>query len=295
MKPFFSVIITSYNREATIERSVASVLNQSFKDFELLLIDDGSTDSTSSLVKRFSSKKIKYFYKDNEERNIARNFGIDKSSGEFIIFLDSDDEFLPNHLSNYKNTIESYNEGIFVSHHQLNSYGQISEKKIDELNPKKLIFSNPIVVGGICIERTLFNKDLRFLNSKDSVVGEDQYLWMRLFSRYSFRICNFSTVVIHEDQSRSLRNIDVEKLVRGQSEIIDSLSRDAHFLDAFGRHFKAFKSNSTYFIGLNYVGINGVKATSYLLKGFKMCPNSIFKKVFWAIVKNIVLKRKYYA
>ncbi len=95
-KPFFSIIIPTYNRAYIISQAIESVLNQNFKDWELIIVDDGSTDNTYEVVKRYlRDKRISYFKFDkNMGVNIARNFGIKKAMGMYIIPLDSDTQLL---------------------------------------------------------------------------------------------------------------------------------------------------------------------------------------------------------
>jgi glycosyltransferase involved in cell wall biosynthesis len=88
--------------------AVDSVLEQTFQDFELLVIDDGSTDNTKELMLDAAQKdqRIRYIYQDNAERSAARNHGIELAKGNYICFLDSDDVYLDNHLSSFLETIE---------------------------------------------------------------------------------------------------------------------------------------------------------------------------------------------
>lgn len=95
--PSVSVIITTYNRANLVSRAIDSVLNQTYKDFELIIIDDGSTDNTKSLIDSYlqKDKRIVYFYQENKGWPSALNKGIELSKGEYIAFLDSDNEWLP--------------------------------------------------------------------------------------------------------------------------------------------------------------------------------------------------------
>src|SRR5690554_1039706 len=97
--PFFSVIIPCYNRGHLITETIRSVLAQTETDFEIIVIDDGSTDDTKNVVQSISDSRIHYYYQENAERGAARNKGVRKSRGRYITFLDSDDRFFPNHLS----------------------------------------------------------------------------------------------------------------------------------------------------------------------------------------------------
>ncbi|MEQ9553739.1 MAG: glycosyltransferase [Coleofasciculus sp. G3-WIS-01] len=93
-----SVIIPAYNAEKTIEETVESVLNQTFTDFELLIIDDGSQDSTLDIIKRISDPRIQVFSYPNGGANISRNRGLAQAGGEYVAFLDADDLWTPDKL-----------------------------------------------------------------------------------------------------------------------------------------------------------------------------------------------------
>ncbi len=92
MSPFFSIVIPTYNRAHLITRCVASLKSQIFTDFELVIVDDGSTDNTKELIEQIQDSSIRYFYQDNKGVCAARNLGIAHSSGKYICFLDSDDD-----------------------------------------------------------------------------------------------------------------------------------------------------------------------------------------------------------
>ena len=93
------VIIPTYNREASVKRAIDSVLNQSYKNFFLIIVDDGSTDQTKSLLENYKDHpQIKILNQENRGVSAARNFGISNSNSEWIAFLDSDDEWLPHKL-----------------------------------------------------------------------------------------------------------------------------------------------------------------------------------------------------
>ena len=96
--PKIAVIIPLYNKENFIKKTLESVLNQTFTDFEVLVIDDGSTDQSFEIVSQFSDERIKLFQQENKGAASARNLGIEKATGELIAFLDADDYWFPNHL-----------------------------------------------------------------------------------------------------------------------------------------------------------------------------------------------------
>lgn len=112
-----SVIIPAYNAEKYIERSVKSVLSQTYTNLEIILVDDGATDSTGMICDELASKdsKIKVFHKKNGGMSDARNFGINEASGDYICFLDADDTYHDTFVEKLLQEIISYNADIAVS------------------------------------------------------------------------------------------------------------------------------------------------------------------------------------
>lgn len=102
MTPFFSVIIPVFNRAQLLERALASVLMQSFQDFEIIVVDDGSSDNPQNVIEPIADSRIRLVRQENSGGGAARNTGIDLARGHYIAFLDSDDQFLPHHLSAMK-------------------------------------------------------------------------------------------------------------------------------------------------------------------------------------------------
>lgn len=98
MKPFFSVVIPVYNRARVIRDALESVLQQSFQDFEIIVVDDGSVDNSSARVAAMADGRVRLVVQHNSGASAARNRGIDLARGRFVAFLDSDDVFLPHHL-----------------------------------------------------------------------------------------------------------------------------------------------------------------------------------------------------
>jgi|JI6StandDraft_1071083.scaffolds.fasta_scaffold93793_2 glycosyltransferase involved in cell wall biosynthesis len=96
--PQFSIIIPVFNKEKFIEDTLKSVLQQSFTDYEILIINDGSTDASEAKILAFNDARIQYFRKENEGVSEARNYGIENAKSEYITFLDADDYWYPNFL-----------------------------------------------------------------------------------------------------------------------------------------------------------------------------------------------------
>jgi glycosyltransferase involved in cell wall biosynthesis len=110
--PIFSVVIPTYNRGHLLIRAIQSVLRQTFHDFELIIVDDGSTDETKKIVETFRDPRIRYFYQNNKDRSAARNAGAVLALGKYLTFLDSDDEVTPEWLEYFAEALSDLETGI---------------------------------------------------------------------------------------------------------------------------------------------------------------------------------------
>jgi len=115
--PTVSVIIPTYNRAEVLPRAIESVLAQTYEDFELIIVDDGSTDNTEEIIQSYEFEKIRYVYQENQGANAARNTGIRTANGEYISFLDSDDKFRPEKIKKSIYFLESSPDDCGGVHH----------------------------------------------------------------------------------------------------------------------------------------------------------------------------------
>lgn len=109
LNPLFSIIIPTFNRAQFIKRAIDSVLAQSYSNWELLVVDDGSTDNTRDVVMQYcnADKRIKYIYQQNQRVSAARNRGMEACNGDYLCFLDSDDEYKTTHLQVFADAINN--------------------------------------------------------------------------------------------------------------------------------------------------------------------------------------------
>lgn len=103
-----SIIIPTFNRALLITESIESILAQTYIHYEIIIVDDGSTDTTEQIVRNFNDTRIKYFKKNHSGVSATRNYGVEKSSGDLICFLDSDDILLKNHFEVLINNISQH-------------------------------------------------------------------------------------------------------------------------------------------------------------------------------------------
>ena len=106
---FFSIIIPTYNRAYLLTETIDTVLQQGYPNFEVIIVDDGSTDNTREVIEKKydGDTRVRYFYKRNEERGVARNFGLKQATGDYAVFFDSDDWMKPHYLDSLGSIIIS--------------------------------------------------------------------------------------------------------------------------------------------------------------------------------------------
>lgn len=192
--PKVSVILPTYNRAHLLGRAIRSVLDQTYQDFELIVIDDGSTDNTNEVVKSFNEPRIRYIRQElNRGPTVARNIGINAAKGKYIAFQDSDDEWLPEKLKKQMSIFEISPERIGVVYTGFYSIKcgrkkYIPDKKVkifegdiyQELLKKNFVGTPAAIVRKSCFERVgMFNENLPCL--------EDWELFIRISKYYNFR------------------------------------------------------------------------------------------------------------
>ena len=194
-KPCFSVVIPAYNAEKIIEEALDSVLKQTFKDYEIIVVDDGSTDNTSGSAKAFLENKgvnSKVIKQKNKKIGAARNRGIRAAEGLYVAFLDADDTWYPKKLERVFDAFSKMKDVCLVCHDEdvlgenkkirKNVYGPYKENMYEYLLFERncLSTSATVVRREKLFEAGLFSEDLRFNGV------EDYELWLRLS-----KICRF--------------------------------------------------------------------------------------------------------
>jgi glycosyltransferase involved in cell wall biosynthesis len=134
-QPFFTIIIPCFNAEKTIQRALESVFGQSYKNYEVIIINDGSIDDTAKKVGKFlKEKKLKnwfYFFQNNQGPSIARNKGAQKAKGKYLAFLDADDEWHPKKLEIQYNIITEHKCRFSACDYTYDSLEQLNIAKIE--------------------------------------------------------------------------------------------------------------------------------------------------------------------
>ena len=216
MKPGISVIIPLYNKEAAIEHTVRSVLTQTCQDFELIIVNDGSTDSSFDIVSRIRDSRIRLYSQENVGPSAARNTGVRNAEAEWVVFLDGDDELLPDALKHFSELrerhsgIDIYDCSSFV---EKNGLHILKENQIEGKisNSLKSCFLGQIGPGS---GHAMFRKTLLELYRYDEGIRrfEDAELIIRMLAEarvYSSKVPTF--VINTEYSSASARRDDISE------------------------------------------------------------------------------------
>lgn len=212
--PLVSIIVPMYNSQEFIESTLHSILNQSYKNIELIIADDGSTDESSKKVLEFSRKdsRVSYYYQDNRGGSAARNLGFDNSKGEYIIYFDSDDTMNENSIevlvkaivdSNYHYDIVlgdhryvNFEEEILnikhrkMASHVLETIKQNPESKKDLFN---LVYFNPIPGTKMIRKDFLVKNNIYF---EDLKVSQDLNFYLKMIG-YSPEILYVNKIIVN--------------------------------------------------------------------------------------------------
>lgn len=182
-----SVIIPSYNHQSFVQDAISSVLNQSYRNFELIVLDDGSKDNSKMILEELAAKfHFKLVLKENEGLCATLNQGLDLSSGEYIVLLASDDTMTPDRIREQVDFMESNPEVDVVAGgmNLMDSKGRIIETKtpkvVGNLNFEGMLRRNLVLAPTAMIRRSVYNNIGKY---RADYAFEDYYLWLRLLER----------------------------------------------------------------------------------------------------------------
>lgn len=257
--PKYSVVIPLYNKERDIKNTLESVLEQSFEDFEIVVVDDGSTDSSKELVSNIDDGRIQLFSKVNEGVSKTRNFGVEKARAEHIVFLDADDYWYPNHLENINSLVINYpNEFWYATayekKHRDSMVIPMSSPLMDEPGEWKGkvtdFFKNSLVdclawTSAVCLKKSFFKELDGFDTDITHGAGEDTDLWLRAALKRPLIFSNIISARYILDGSNRISNTPT--LMRRYMDF------DKYEQEAMSNHYlKKYLDLNRYSIALHY-------------------------------------------
>lgn len=318
-----SVVIPVYNAQFYLENCIESILNQNFEDFELLLINDGSTDSTLDICQEYErkDKRIRVFNKTNSGVSDTRNYAINKIKGEYVLFIDSDDWIENNTFGSLFEVVDSNNPDLIIFgisidveseknniNSILNYYKRSSWKTKKEIQDNVYNLFEKALINSSCNKlyksKILLNNNIRFKNSfvaEDTEFNLDYLVHTKhvevldnCFYHYMKRIQNKSVTSIHYEDSFS-RYVEVHKKMKNLFLINNKLDPDieqilrntmvSQYLSVIFKVFKSTNSSKNWIQKRKFLnsGINNALIKDTLIHARVY---SIKEKIFRRLIAN---------
>jgi glycosyltransferase involved in cell wall biosynthesis len=272
-KPKVSVVIPTHNRAQFLKAAIASVLNQTYQDFEIVVVDDASSDNTNEIVEGFGDKRVTYIrHEINKGDAGSRNSGIANSSGDYLAFLDDDDEWLPEKLQMQVELMR--NSSIKVGGVCTGSLsvekrsGKISgikipERKADSL--QEILSDNFIATSSVLLRRECFEKVGLF--DETIPYNSDYDMWIRIAQDYHFE-CIKEPLFIYHTHEKKLNN-NLKLVLQGHERVLEKYNK---FFAMDGRNL----SHLHYTLGILYsLDRNAGKSRKAFVKAIKSNPLAI--------------------
>ncbi len=248
----FSIIIPLYNKENSIEKTLKSVFNQSFSDYEIIVINDGSTDKSEEKVKTFSDERLRLISTENKGVSQARNLGINESKGKLIAFLDADDYWFPTHLEVIFQLHKNYSEaGLLATNYQF----YYSDKKtiqpvFDGIPMEKW---NGIVpdffkssmkyrlawTSAVSVRKEVFEKVGHFDENITLGAGEDTDMWIRIALNYPVAFDNEVTAYY---QMSTENRISLSRTLNRRFSKLDKFSKEEETNTSLKKYLDLYRS-----------------------------------------------------
>src|SRR5699024_862006 len=187
-KPKVSVITPVYNAEKYLSETIESVLKQTYKSFEYLLIDDCSTDNSASIIKEFEEKDSRVRYiklSENSGAAVARNRGLEEAKGRYVAFVDSDDKWYPEKLERQLDFMENNHKAFtYTNYEHITEEGEVlsSPKLPDKLNYSGLLKNTAIACSTVVIDRQIIGDFRMSLVRK----GQDTATWLQILRNHDY-------------------------------------------------------------------------------------------------------------
>lgn len=285
-KPLVSIIIPTYNREYLVGEAIKSVLDQTFRNFEIIVVDDGSTDKTADTIKSFSDDRVKYISQANRGRSNARNEGLKRAAGRYITFLDSDDLYLPDKLElqvAYLNTHSEFGM-VYTSAHCIDERGTVlSDSYIANLSGwiyKDIAFYVPVTITlpTVMARREVFDQAGRFDEKMERF--EDTDMWRRIAKVFPIGAITEFTCKLRTHGGNSLSEQDPLKIDSAIKYYIDKIFWEDDSIDLGMRRKGASDLCFYYGRALLTMSSSAKVGRSLLLKSVSYAPYTIYRLIF---------------
>jgi len=210
-----SIIIPTYNRPVLLKRAIQSILNQTYQNFEILVIDNCIENRVENIVIQINDKRIKYYFNSTRGPSSARNYGLSVAKGKYIAFLDDDDEYIPDKLEKQMNYLYP-NTDIYWTY----GAGKIISKNDIVIYRPKYKFCSTFLIGVYCqilmpsilFRSECFKKDDLFDDTM--FFAEDWDLWYRISTKFKVKATSDLVYIVHCEHEEK-RLTENEKIIEG--------------------------------------------------------------------------------
>jgi len=202
--PKVSIVLPTYNGAKYIRQSIDSCLNQTYKNIELIIVDDGSSDKTPEIIKSYKDKRIKYIRHDkNRGLPFALNTGFTNTTGEYLTWTSDDNQYLPEAIEKMLNYLNSDKKIDFVYADYFNYISETGEKLLVKMKDSNILVKENVVGPCFLYSRTVY-KNIGNYNTKYFFVEDYEY-WIRVYKKYSLVHCPY-LLYVYRSHSKSLTN-----------------------------------------------------------------------------------------
>ena len=284
----------AYNRADFLAKTIQSVLTQQFGQFELIVIDDGSTDHTATIMESFQDRRIVYFKKPNGERAAARNAGIKKAKGHYLTFLDSDDGFKEHHLSTAWSIIQKDHPDMFhLGYDVIDDAGKVLYpwKKLPSPVNAKLIEGNFLSCLGVFVRREILLEE-KFNEDRHLSGSEDYELWLRLAARFSILTYPDATAWLVNHDARSVMHGSPSTLSKRIELLRHYLMKDTAFISRYQKELPRWNAYLNIYLALHLALLpdSKRKAALFAAQAIRYFPGILFEIRFWIVMKKLLFR-----
>ena len=295
----FSVIVPTYNRADLILKTLNSVFMQTYTNYEIIIIDNGSTDNTLEILAPLERDgKIKIIRNPiNEERSVSRNLGIKAAKGDFLTLLDSDDLMYENNLMDSFAFYKSNSNFHFFHnlYHLIDTDGNVIYKYRFPNNTnaiKSIANGNFISCIGVFMSREIYT-NYKFETNPIIIGSEDWELWIRILAKYKLgRINKINNGIVHHP-GRSITTYSLESIITRKKFIINQIKNNAELYSIYKKYIVNINSWA-YLFAASMANSGGMyqEARKYLRIAFQYQFNLIFNRKFLRILQISIFKIK---
>jgi glycosyltransferase involved in cell wall biosynthesis len=295
--PFFSIVIPTYNRAGFIKATLRSVLNQTYPHYEIIVVDNCSTDNTEELLQAYiRAGQIRFIKHDqNYERARSRNTGMKAARGDFLTLLDSDDFMYSNNLEDAADFARKHPD-IKCFHNLfefVDSQGNVIRRypmpPLDN-QLKAIANGNFMSCIGDFIHREIYQR-YQFDTTPELIGGEDWEFWLRILADYKVGRIEKTNSAILQHAGRSVNNQNLQSMKKGLEKLFSKLKSDPHLSRVYRPYFKRIRANSLLYLAiLANTGGQFAEARGYLTKAVAADAAQLINPRMWRIARRACFK-----